>query len=56
MSSPDSAMTRRGALGMGAGALAVGATALLGGAGLSGTAQAAPQPKPVKLTAARPAG
>jgi beta-N-acetylhexosaminidase len=56
MSSPDSAMTRRGALGMGAGALAVGATALLGGAGLSGTAQAAPQPKPVKLTAAQLAG
>jgi beta-N-acetylhexosaminidase len=41
---------------MGAGALAVGATALLGGAGLSGTAQAAPQPKPVKLTAAQLAG
>jgi beta-N-acetylhexosaminidase len=56
MSSPDSAITRRGALGMGAGALAVGATAVLGGAGLSGTAQAAPRPKPVQLTPAQLAG
>src|SRR6201996_6741496 len=56
MSSPDSAVTRRGALGMGAGALAVGATAILGGAGLSGTAQAAPRPKPVRLTPAQLAG
>ena len=56
MSSPDSAMTRRGALGMGAGALAVGATAVLGGAGLSSTAQAAPRPKPVRLTADQLAG
>src|SRR6201996_2363467 len=56
MSSPDSAMTRRGALGMGAGALAVGATAILGRTGLSGTAQAASRPKRVRLTAAQLAG
>src|SRR6201992_1029374 len=56
MSSPDSAMTRRGALGRGAGALAVGATAILGRTGLSGTAQAASRPKRVRLTAAQLAG
>ena len=56
MSSPDTAISRRGALGMGAGALAVGATAILGGPGLSGTAQAAAGPKPVKLTPAQLAG
>src|SRR6201996_607763 len=56
MSSPDSAMTRRGALGMGAGALAVGATAILGRTGLSGTAQAASRPKPVRLSPAQLAG
>src|SRR6201996_1302374 len=53
MSSPDSAVTRRGARGMGGGALAVVATAILGGAGLSGTAQAAPRPKPARLTPAQ---
>ena len=56
MSSPDPAITRRGALAMGAGALAAGATAIIGGPGLSGTAQAAPEARPVKLTPAQLAG
>jgi beta-N-acetylhexosaminidase len=56
MSSPDSAITRRGALTMGAGALAAGATAIIGGPGLSGTAQAAPEAGPAKLTPAQLAG
>jgi beta-N-acetylhexosaminidase len=56
MSSPDTAISRRGALAMGAGALAMGATAFIGGPGLTGTAQAAPGRRPVKLTAAQQAG
>ncbi len=57
MGSPDTAITRRGALAMGAGALAMGATAVIGGPRLSGTAEAAPAaPKPVRLTAAQQAG
>jgi beta-N-acetylhexosaminidase len=49
MSIPEIAITRRGAL-------AVGAGALVGGLGLSRAAQAAPEVKPVKLTTAQLAG
>jgi len=49
MSIPEFAITRRGAL-------AVGAGAVIGGLGLSRTAQAAPESKPVKLTPAQRAG
>ena len=59
MSSPDPAITRRGALAMGAGALAAGATAIIGGPGLSGTAQAAPEAQAGQADpgpAGRPAG
>jgi len=49
MGIPETAITRRGAL-------AVGAGAVIGGLGLSRTAQAAPESKPVKLTAAQLAG
>jgi beta-N-acetylhexosaminidase len=49
MSNPDTAITRRGALALGAGAV-------IGGLGLSGTAQAAPDTQPVKLTLAQRAG
>ena len=49
MSIPEFAITRRGAL-------AVGAGAVIGGLGLSRTAQAAPESKPVKLTPAQMAG
>jgi beta-N-acetylhexosaminidase len=49
MSIPEFAITRRGAL-------AVGAGAVIGGLGLSRTAQAAPESKPVKLTTAQQAG
>jgi beta-N-acetylhexosaminidase len=49
MSIPESAITRRGALALGAGAV-------IGGLGLSGTAQAAPTSKPVKLSLAQRAG
>ncbi|MFZ0755986.1 MAG: glycoside hydrolase family 3 N-terminal domain-containing protein [Trebonia sp.] len=49
MGIPETAITRRGAL-------AVGAGAVIGGLGLSRTAQAAPQSKPVKLTPAQLAG
>jgi beta-N-acetylhexosaminidase len=45
----ETAITRRGAL-------AVGAGAVIGGLGLSRTAQAAPESKPVKLTPAQLAG
>ncbi|HEX8007212.1 MAG TPA: glycoside hydrolase family 3 N-terminal domain-containing protein [Trebonia sp.] len=48
MSIPETAITRRGAL-------AVGAGAVIGGLGLSGTAQAAPVREPVKLTLAQQA-
>ncbi|MFY9774478.1 MAG: glycoside hydrolase family 3 N-terminal domain-containing protein [Trebonia sp.] len=49
MGIPETAITRRGAL-------AVGAGAVIGGLGLSRTAQAAPESKPVKLTPAQLAG
>jgi beta-N-acetylhexosaminidase len=49
MSIPETAITRRGAL-------AVGAGAVIGGLGLSRTAQAAPESKPVRLTPAQLAG
>lgn len=49
MGIPETAITRRGAL-------AVGAGAVIGGLGLSRTAQAAPESKPVKLTSAQLAG
>jgi beta-N-acetylhexosaminidase len=49
MSIPETAITRRGAL-------AVGAGAVIGGLGLSGAAQAAPGRKLVKLTPAQRAG
>jgi beta-N-acetylhexosaminidase len=49
MSVPETAITRRTAL-------AVGAGAVIGGLGLSGTAQAAPKREPVKLTPAQQAG
>jgi beta-N-acetylhexosaminidase len=49
MSIPETAITRRGAL-------AVGAGAVIGGLGLSGTAQAAPVRGPVKLTLAQQVG
>jgi beta-N-acetylhexosaminidase len=49
MSVSDTAITRRGAL-------AVGAGAVIGGLGLSHAAQAAPEGKPVKLTTAQLAG
>ncbi|HEX7162559.1 MAG TPA: glycoside hydrolase family 3 N-terminal domain-containing protein [Trebonia sp.] len=49
MGIPEFAITRRGAL-------AVGAGAIIGGLGLSRTAQAAPESEPVKLTAAQRAG
>ena len=49
MGIPETAITRRGAL-------AVGAGAVIGGLGLSRTAQAAPESKPVKLTLAQLAG
>jgi beta-N-acetylhexosaminidase len=49
MSSSGTAITRRGAL-------AVGAGAVIGGLGLSRSAQAAPETKPVKLTPAQLAG
>ena len=50
MSSSDTAITRRGALALGAGA------AVIGGLGLGRSAQAAPESKPVKLTPAQLAG
>jgi hypothetical protein len=46
MSVPEKAITRRGAL-------AVGAGAVIGGLGLSRTAQAAPEREQVKLTQAQ---
>jgi beta-N-acetylhexosaminidase len=49
MTIPETAITRRGAL-------AVGAGAVIGGLGLVGIAQAAPERQPVKLTAAQRAG
>jgi beta-N-acetylhexosaminidase len=49
MSIPEKAITRRGAL-------AVGAGAVIGGLGLSGTAQAAPERDQAKLTPAQRAG
>jgi beta-N-acetylhexosaminidase len=49
MSVPETAITRRGALALGAGAV-------IGGLGLSGTAQAAPEGSQVKLTPAQRAG
>jgi beta-N-acetylhexosaminidase len=49
MTIPGTAITRRGAL-------AVGAGAVIGGLGLGGIAQAAPQRRPVKLTPAQRAG
>jgi beta-N-acetylhexosaminidase len=49
MTIPETAITRRGAL-------AVGAGAVIGGLGLGGIAQAAPERTPVKLTAAQRAG
>jgi beta-N-acetylhexosaminidase len=49
MSVSDTAITRRGAL-------AVGAGVVIGGLGLSRAAQAAPEGKPVKLTTAQRAG
>ena len=49
MGIPETAITRRGAL-------AVGAGAVIGGLGLSRIAQAAPESKPVKLTPAQLAG
>lgn len=49
MSIPETAITRRGALALGAGAV-------IGSLGLAGTAQAAPEGKPVKLTPAQLAG
>jgi beta-N-acetylhexosaminidase len=49
MSTPETAITRRGAL-------AVGAGVVIGGLGLSRAAQAAPEGKPVKLTTAQLAG
>jgi beta-N-acetylhexosaminidase len=49
MSIPETSITRRGAL-------AVGAGAVIGGLGLGGTAQAAPERKQVKLTTAQQAG
>src|SRR6202035_5808898 len=49
MSIPETAITRRGAL-------AVGAGVVIGGLGLSRAAQAAPEGKPVKLTPAQLAG
>jgi beta-N-acetylhexosaminidase len=49
MSIPETSITRRGAL-------AVGAGAVIGGLGLSGTAQAAPERKQVELTLAQQAG
>jgi beta-N-acetylhexosaminidase len=49
MSIPETAITRRGALTLGAGAV-------IGGLGLAGTAQAAPEGKAVKLTPAQRAG
>jgi beta-N-acetylhexosaminidase len=49
MTIPETAITRRGAL-------AVGAGAVIGGLGLGATAQAAPARKPVKLTPAQRAG
>jgi beta-N-acetylhexosaminidase len=49
MSTPETAITRRGAL-------AVGAGVVIGGLGLSRAAQAAPGGKPVKLTTAQLAG
>jgi beta-N-acetylhexosaminidase len=49
MSTPETAITRRGAL-------AVGAGVVIGGLGLSRTAQAARESKPVKLTTAQLAG
>jgi beta-N-acetylhexosaminidase len=49
MTIPETAITRRGAL-------AVGAGAVIGGLGLGGIAQAAPERQPVKLTAAQRAG
>ena len=49
MSIPETSITRRGAL-------AVGAGAVIGGLGLGGTAQAAPERKQVKLTPAQRAG
>jgi beta-N-acetylhexosaminidase len=49
MSTPETAITRRGAL-------AVGAGAVIGGLGLSRTARAATESKPAKLTPAQVAG
>ncbi len=49
MSIPEFAITRRGAL-------AVGAGVVIGGLGLTRAAQAAPESKPVKLTPAQLAG
>jgi hypothetical protein len=49
MSIPETAITRRGAL-------AVGAGVVIGGLGLSRAAQAAPEGKPVRLTPAQLAG
>jgi beta-N-acetylhexosaminidase len=49
MSMSETAITRRGAL-------AAGAAAVIGGLGLSRTAQAAPESEPVKLTLAQQAG
>jgi beta-N-acetylhexosaminidase len=49
MTIPETAITRRGAL-------AVGAGVVVGGLGLGGIAQAAPERKPVKLTPAQRAG
>jgi beta-N-acetylhexosaminidase len=49
MSTAETAITRRGALALGAGAV-------IGGLGLSGTAQAAPTSKPVKLSVTQRAG
>jgi beta-N-acetylhexosaminidase len=49
MSIPETSITRRGAL-------AVGAGAVIGGLGLGGTAQATPERKQVKLTTAQQAG
>jgi beta-N-acetylhexosaminidase len=49
MSIPEAAITRRGALALGTGVV-------IGGLGMAGTAQAAPESKPVKLTQAQLAG